>query len=55
MNKIAIDVTVNGEAHTVEVPARRMLSDLLRMSSVPACWRGCRSRVRRQLSRHLPR
>jgi len=30
MSKHLIAVTVNGEAHTMEVPARRMLSDFLR-------------------------
>lgn len=30
MSKHQIDVTVNGEEHSVEVPARRMLSDFLR-------------------------
>ncbi|CAG9169016.1 (2Fe-2S)-binding protein [Cupriavidus respiraculi] len=29
-NKLTIEVTVNGEPQQVEVPARRMLSDLLR-------------------------
>ncbi|VCU68885.1 Carbon monoxide dehydrogenase small chain [Pigmentiphaga humi] len=30
MSKHLIEVTVNGERHSVEVPARRMLSDFLR-------------------------
>ena len=30
MRRVTIDVTVNGEAHRMEVPARRLLSDFLR-------------------------
>lgn len=46
MNKITIDVTVNGEAHTVEVPARRMLSDLLRDDlNLTGTKRGCETGI----------
>lgn len=46
MSKITIDVTVNGEAHTVEVPARRMLSDLLRDDlNLTGTKRGCETGI----------
>ncbi|MGN5476526.1 (2Fe-2S)-binding protein [Cupriavidus basilensis] len=46
MNKITIDVTVNGEAHAVEVPARRMLSDLLRDDlNLTGTKRGCETGI----------
>ncbi len=46
MNKITIDVTVNGEEHTVEVPARRMLSDLLRDDlNLTGTKRGCETGI----------
>ena len=46
MNKVTIDVTVNGEEHTVEVPARRMLSDLLRDDlNLTGTKRGCETGI----------
>ncbi len=46
MSTITIDVTVNGEAHTVEVPARRMLSDLLRDDlNLTGTKRGCETGI----------
>ncbi|WER47854.1 (2Fe-2S)-binding protein [Cupriavidus sp. WKF15] len=46
MSKITIDVTVNGEEHSVEVPARRMLSDLLRDDlNLTGTKRGCETGI----------
>jgi carbon-monoxide dehydrogenase small subunit len=46
MSKITINVTVNGEEHTVEVPARRMLSDLLRDDlNLTGTKRGCETGI----------
>ena len=46
MSKITIDVSVNGEEHTVEVPARRMLSDLLRDDlNLTGTKRGCETGI----------
>lgn len=42
MSKHLIDVRVNGESHSVEVPARRMLSDFLRDDlNLTGTKRGC--------------
>ncbi|CAG9185732.1 (2Fe-2S)-binding protein [Cupriavidus pinatubonensis] len=46
MNKVTIDVTVNGEEHTIDVPARRMLSDLLRDDlNLTGTKRGCETGI----------
>src|SRR5437762_12035663 len=46
MQKINIELTVNGEAHSVEVPARRLLSDLLRDDlNLTGTKRGCETAV----------
>ncbi len=42
MSKHLIDITVNGQKHNVEVPARRMLSDFLRDDlNLTGTKRGC--------------
>lgn len=46
MQKIQIELTVNGEDHSVEVPARRLLSDLLRDDlSLTGTKRGCETGI----------
>ena len=46
MRKVNIELTVNGEAHSVEVPARRLLSDLLRDDlHLTGTKRGCETGV----------
>ncbi len=46
MQKINIELTVNGEAHRVEVPARRLLSDLLRDDlNLTGTKRGCETGI----------
>ncbi|MCY0855814.1 (2Fe-2S)-binding protein [Cupriavidus sp. D39] len=46
MQKINIELTVNGEAHSVEVPARRLLSDLLRDDlNLTGTKRGCETGI----------
>ena len=46
MQKIYIELTVNGEAHSVEVPARRLLSDLLRDDlNLTGTKRGCETGI----------
>lgn len=46
MQKIHIELTVNGEAHSVEVPARRLLSDLLRDDlNLTGTKRGCETGI----------
>ncbi|MHA7681019.1 (2Fe-2S)-binding protein [Cupriavidus sp. PET2-C1] len=46
MQKIQIELTVNGEAHSVEVPARRLLSDLLRDDlNLTGTKRGCETGI----------
>ncbi|MCP3018024.1 (2Fe-2S)-binding protein [Cupriavidus basilensis] len=46
MQKIHIELTVNGEDHSVEVPARRLLSDLLRDDlSLTGTKRGCETGI----------
>ena len=46
MSKHLIEVTVNGERHSVEVPARRMLSDFLRDDlNLTGTKRGCETGI----------
>lgn len=46
MNKVSIELTVNGEEHQVEVPARRLLSDLLRDDlNLTGTKRGCETGI----------
>ncbi|MDF3839256.1 (2Fe-2S)-binding protein [Cupriavidus basilensis] len=46
MQKIHIELTVNGEAHSVDVPARRLLSDLLRDDlNLTGTKRGCETGI----------
>ncbi len=46
MSKHTIEVTVNGESHHLEVPARRMLSDLLRDDlNLTGTKRGCETGI----------
>ncbi|MDF3884280.1 (2Fe-2S)-binding protein [Cupriavidus basilensis] len=46
MQKINIELTVNGEAHSVDVPARRLLSDLLRDDlNLTGTKRGCETGI----------
>jgi len=46
MNQLTIDVTVNGDEHRLEVPARRMLSDLLRDDlNLTGTKRGCETGI----------
>ncbi|SCU79636.1 Glyceraldehyde dehydrogenase small chain [Cupriavidus necator] len=46
MNQVSIEVTVNGEEHQVEVPARRLLSDLLRDDlNLTGTKRGCETGI----------
>ncbi|GAB7547254.1 (2Fe-2S)-binding protein [Cupriavidus sp. CuC1] len=46
MQKINIELTVNGEAHSVEAPARRLLSDLLRDDlNLTGTKRGCETGI----------
>ncbi|AJG20143.1 (2Fe-2S)-binding protein [Cupriavidus basilensis] len=46
MQKIHIELTVNGEDHSVEVPARRLLSDLLRDDlNLTGTKRGCETGI----------
>ncbi|MDW3688482.1 (2Fe-2S)-binding protein [Cupriavidus sp. CV2] len=46
MQKINIELTVNGEAHSVEVPSRRLLSDLLRDDlNLTGTKRGCETGI----------
>jgi len=46
MSKHLIEVTVNGEKHSVEVPARRMLSDFLRDDlNLTGTKRGCETGI----------
>ncbi|MBB3011114.1 4-hydroxybenzoyl-CoA reductase HbaB subunit [Cupriavidus taiwanensis] len=46
MNPISIEVTVNGEEHQVQVPARRLLADLLRDDlNLTGTKRGCETGI----------
>ncbi|WP_439687371.1 Aldehyde, CO, or xanthine dehydrogenase, Fe-S subunit, CoxS/CutS family [Cupriavidus oxalaticus] len=46
MNKVSIELTVNGEEHQMEVPARRLLSDLLRDDlNLTGTKRGCETGI----------
>jgi len=46
MNQVSIELTVNGEEHQVEVPARRLLSDLLRDDlNLTGTKRGCETGI----------
>ncbi|MBB2919605.1 (2Fe-2S)-binding protein [Cupriavidus alkaliphilus] len=46
MNPISIEVTVNGEEHLVQVPARRLLADLLRDDlNLTGTKRGCETGI----------
>lgn len=46
MNKVSIELTVNGEEHEVEVPARPLLSDLLRDGlNLTGTKRGCETGI----------
>lgn len=46
MNKVSIELTVNGEEHQVEVPARLLLSDLLRDDlNLTGTKRGCETGI----------
>lgn len=46
MNKVSIELTVNGEEQQVEVPARRLLSDLLRDDlNLTGTKRGCETGI----------
>ncbi|PVY80068.1 carbon-monoxide dehydrogenase small subunit [Cupriavidus alkaliphilus] len=46
MNPISIEVTVNGEEHQVQVPARRLLADLLRDDlDLTGTKRGCETGI----------
>ncbi|RDK09202.1 (2Fe-2S)-binding protein [Cupriavidus lacunae] len=46
MNKVSIELTVNGEERQVEVPARRLLSDLLRDDlDLTGTKRGCETGI----------
>ena len=46
MNQVSIELTVNGEEHHVEVPARRLLSDLLRDDlNLTGTKRGCETGI----------
>ncbi|AGW93211.1 MULTISPECIES: (2Fe-2S)-binding protein [Cupriavidus] len=46
MNKVSIELTVNGEEHQVEVLARRLLSDLLRDDlNLTGTKRGCETGI----------
>ncbi|WP_031358761.1 (2Fe-2S)-binding protein [Caballeronia sordidicola] len=46
MSKSSIDLVVNGQAHTVEIPSRRLLSDLLRDDlHLTGTKRGCETGV----------
>ncbi|SOZ19735.1 4-hydroxybenzoyl-CoA reductase HbaB subunit [Cupriavidus taiwanensis] len=46
MNPINIEVTVNGEEHQVQVPARRLLADLLRDDlNLTGTKRGCETGI----------
>ncbi|WP_042877852.1 (2Fe-2S)-binding protein [Cupriavidus necator] len=46
MNKVSTELTVNGEEHQVEVPARRLLSDLLRDDlNLTGTKRGCETGI----------
>ncbi|MDQ0140620.1 (2Fe-2S)-binding protein [Cupriavidus necator] len=46
MNQVSIELTVNGEEHQVEVPARRLLADLLRDDlNLTGTKRGCETGI----------
>ncbi|SOY72475.1 (2Fe-2S)-binding protein [Cupriavidus taiwanensis] len=46
MNPISIELTVNGEEHQVQVPARRLLADLLRDDlNLTGTKRGCETGI----------
>ena len=46
MNPVSIEVTVNGEEHQVQVPARRLLADLLRDDlNLTGTKRGCETGI----------
>ncbi|MEC3768400.1 MULTISPECIES: (2Fe-2S)-binding protein [Cupriavidus] len=46
MNPVTIEVTVNGEEHQVQVPARRLLADLLRDDlNLTGTKRGCETGI----------
>lgn len=46
MNQVSIELTVNGEEHQVQVPARRLLSDLLRDDlNLTGTKRGCETGI----------